>query len=1344
MRRALENQTDVLTSRERLAMQSFMPAVAAALFLPLVWSIDASAVSFAPEVRFPTDLVPRSIVVGDFDRDGSLDVATANKESNTVSVLLGDGAGSLTGRVSYQISATPKDMITGDVNSDGILDLVVVNTDLNSISILIGNGDGTFDPPVDIATVRNPFAVRIGDVDQDGKADLVVANRDSESVSFLYGNGSGTVYSELETSFGRRPTGIVLGDFDRDGKLDVAIADPLLDAVIVQYAGANEQVAYRVGVGPSYLEVADFNNDGILDLATHNVGSNDIGILIGQIPPPTGPPVTFTLTNVIPVGGNFGNIETDDFDGDGNQDLVIVQSDSGLLRLFPGDGTGDFNDFIDFRIEGAPLHPVGGDFNRDGRPDLAVLDERNSVIQLLLNKTTFAPSAFVSNGLPERKSLSTGDDPSGLAIGDLNRDGIVDLVFGTSKYDAIFTSNVSVYFGDRYGAFSIAGPSFDVRGHPVEFSADDFNRDGLPDLLVSNTRASGVSAVLANALGAFALPEYHRVGGSGPRSVVTADFNRDGRLDVASANFYSNNVSILLGDGVGGFAPGIPFPVSANPRSIAVGDLNRDSIPDLVVVSLPSDTVAVLLGDGSGSFTGAQEYTVGANPIDVTVADFDQDGILDLVTANGNTAETLSILRGRGDGTFDPSAPVTPSVGNPHGLTSADLNRDGKTDLIVISSSNSTGPPSHISFLAGLGDGLFEYVWFGSLGAELGGHNQVLLGDIEVADVNRDGLLDVVVATGGPQTGDGQVVALINHASREICDGFDNDLDGVIDEGFVDTDLDGYFDCVDWDDDNDSISDTVEIADGSDPLDPASTPELCDGIDNDQDGLIDDGYPQTDTDNDGLLFCVDLDDDGDGVFDTQEIAAGSDPQNPLSTPETCDGQDNDLDGQSDEGFDSDGDGLGDCVDSCPYDSDNDIDGDGVCSYYSTNSGDNCRFTYNADQADTDGDGIGDVCALDITVSRIEITQGIQDDNNGVTLVAGKNTYARVYVDIGPTAQTDLRGNPIVVSGHLQMTDSDGYTIPGSQSPLNIVQTFRGANPRGNVNETLNFFLPRQSGHGVRVFLNQGPSRLKEIDYSNNSKRISLDFSAPPHLYIRVIPVKATRTISGNEVACTAPDLGDYYETEAWFQRAYPVGEQGIHARWKSQLSFPGDPTQHPNLMQMRLGWYTFWSDWSVSIGGFKITPDGPWEYAKYYGLVCKEPDFYNFHLLGPGASLTSGQAFSFGRTAWGIRLHDQGITAPNTWGGHHMAHEVGHLFSRDHAPSDAGSICGALDYIDNGYPQYGSFPRDSIGMYGFDGSKVYDPSLNHDFMAYCEPSWVSPYTFESLFWSILFTYPPLD
>jgi len=191
--------------------------------------------------------------------------------------------------------------------------------------------------------------------------------------------------------------------------------------------------------------------------------------------------------------------------------------------------------------------------------------------------------------------------------------------------------------------------------------------------------------------------------------------------------------------------------------------------------------------------------------------------------------------------------------------------------------------------------------------------------------------------------------ASIGHTVNEKCNGIDDDCDVLIDEGFLDTDADGTADCTDEDDDNDGSNDDVDCK----PLDPTislSAQESCDGIDNNCDGQVDEGM--LDTDLDGDADCVDTDDDNDGWDDGDDCGSLDATINPDANEVCGDGIDNNCDGDVDDGGDLDGDGLADCIDT-------DDDNDGVLD-----QADNCPFVANEDQLDLDNDGIGNVCDTD--------------------------------------------------------------------------------------------------------------------------------------------------------------------------------------------------------------------------------------------------------------------------------------------------------------------------------------------------------------------------------------------
>ena len=232
---------------------------------------------------------PLSIAVGDFNRDGKLDLAVGNWTSNNVSVLLGNGDGTFQAAVDYATGSEPESVAVGDFNGDGKLDLVISNCLSSNVSVLLGNGDGTFQAAVNYGTGSDSSSVAVGDFNGDGKLDLAVSNSSTsdDNVSVLLGNGDGTFQPAVNYGVGVSPRALALGDFNGDGKIDLVTAN--IDSNNVSVLFGNGDGTFRASVDypggplplPESLAVGDFNGDGRLDLAVPTTrGISQVWILL--------------------------------------------------------------------------------------------------------------------------------------------------------------------------------------------------------------------------------------------------------------------------------------------------------------------------------------------------------------------------------------------------------------------------------------------------------------------------------------------------------------------------------------------------------------------------------------------------------------------------------------------------------------------------------------------------------------------------------------------------------------------------------------------------------------------------------------------------------------------------------------------------------------------------------------------------------------------------------------------------------------------------------------------------------------------------------------------------------
>jgi hypothetical protein len=250
---------------------------------------------FAPKTDFATGNLPYSVTTGDFNGDGKLDLAVANSNDSTVSILLGTGTGSFGAKTDFATGTLPYSVTTGDFNGDGKLDLAVGNYNGGSVSILLGTGTGSFGAKTDFGTGLAPYAVTTGDFNGDGKTDLAVANSSSSSVSILLGTGTGSFGAKTDFGLGSSPVKVTTGDFNGDGKTDLVAAD-YVDATVSVLLGDGTgtfgaRTNYPVGTNPQSVTTGDFNGDGKLDLAVANNNDSTVSILLNISSSAIGAPI---------------------------------------------------------------------------------------------------------------------------------------------------------------------------------------------------------------------------------------------------------------------------------------------------------------------------------------------------------------------------------------------------------------------------------------------------------------------------------------------------------------------------------------------------------------------------------------------------------------------------------------------------------------------------------------------------------------------------------------------------------------------------------------------------------------------------------------------------------------------------------------------------------------------------------------------------------------------------------------------------------------------------------------------------------------------------------------------
>jgi hypothetical protein len=349
--------------------------------------------------------------------------------------------------------------------------------------------------------------------------------------------------------------------------------------------------SFPVGWSPQAVVTGDFNNDGHLDLATFNLHGDTVSVLLGDGRGGFG-------TAIDPIGTPYSgffhaSLTIADFNNDGKLDLAAVYSDyeaypNGWLGVLLGNGDGTFQPVAGPGALYVPVSAAAGDFNNDGNSDLVVTEDdlgSSGVVEVLLGNGRGGFTRMPWHGV----SWPT----MGATVADLNLDGNLDAVAVGAGVLWGGGSNGYAMLGNGDGTFGYS--EFATSQDPRAVAVGDFTGEGIPDLVVAG---QAVDVLTGRGNGTFDWPIAHSANGSVLTGVAVGDFNGDGKLDAVTSDSDTGTVSELRGNGDGTLTYAGAYAVGPSPTAVAVGDFNGDGRPDVVVADGGSNTVSVLLNNG--------------------------------------------------------------------------------------------------------------------------------------------------------------------------------------------------------------------------------------------------------------------------------------------------------------------------------------------------------------------------------------------------------------------------------------------------------------------------------------------------------------------------------------------------------------------------------------------------------------------------------------------------------------------------------------------------------------------------------------------------------------------------
>jgi hypothetical protein len=352
-------------------------------------SLPASAQFTFGTTGFPVGAAPDATAVGDIDGDGDLDLVVTSDAPDKISILLNTGNGSFAAPIHIFLAngSSPHTPVTGDLDGDGDVDVAVSLKNSNAVQVIVNNA-GTLVPGPTFAVGAEPRDLAIGDLDRDGDADLVVSNRSGNSVSVLRNDG-GLVFSVASYAAGTDPRDLDLGDVTGDGLLDIAVAAHDSDMIVILRNTGGAAFVANPSIStaprsPSGVTLARLDANGTLDVAAS--GSNN-GVEFAMVSLNAGGGVFGPMAAFVLTGVDAGTMDAADFDGDGDNDLAILNRSTNDVSLLRNNGAGGFGADQRFGVGSSPGHLVATHLDKNGVADLVVTNENTGGVSVLLNGT---------------------------------------------------------------------------------------------------------------------------------------------------------------------------------------------------------------------------------------------------------------------------------------------------------------------------------------------------------------------------------------------------------------------------------------------------------------------------------------------------------------------------------------------------------------------------------------------------------------------------------------------------------------------------------------------------------------------------------------------------------------------------------------------------------------------------------------------------------------------------------------------------------------------------------------------------------------------------------------------